>query len=195
MSVEGIRKRIIDDAKKEATAIIDAAKREADAVLKEGGKEADEYFERRKKMLEKRYSKEKDRTVLSKRLDLRKMLLDKKRRWMDLAFEEAYKMLTEQDDKTYRDLMIDLIAKVSSHHDEEVVFGKKGNETLLKEVVRGLNSKTGGSFTVSKKRGGFDWGFILRRGSVETNMSIDSLFKYKRGDLEQRAWEIFDADV
>jgi vacuolar-type H+-ATPase subunit E/Vma4 len=195
MSVEGIRKRIMDDAKKEVKAVSDAAKKEADAVLAEGQAEADEYFERHKKLLEERYSKERDRAVLSKRLELRKKLLDRKQRWMERAFEEAYTMLTAQEDKPYRDLMIDLIAKVSSCNNEEVVFGKKGDEALLKEIIRGLNSKTGGSFTISKKRGGFDWGFILKTGRVETNMSIDSLFKYKRGDLEQRAWEIFDADV
>jgi len=195
MSVEGIRKRIIDDAKEEAKAISATAKKEADAILAAGSAEADEYFERRKRLLEERYSKERDRAVLSKRLELRKELLNRKQYWMDRAFVEAYKMLTVQDDKTYGDLMIDLIAKVSSQKNEEVVFGKKGDETILKEIVHGLNSKTGGSFTISKRRGGFDWGFILKRGRVETNMSIDSLFKYKRGDLEQRAWEIFDADV
>ena len=195
MSVEGIRKRIIDDAKKEAKFISDAAEKEADAILAGGESEADEYFEHQKKLLEERYSKERDRSVISKRLELTKQQLDRKQRWMDRAFDEAYKKLTAQDDKTYRDLMIDLIAKVSSLKNEEVVFGKKGDETLLKGIIRGLNSKTGGAFTLSKRRGGFDWGFILKRGSVQTNMSIDSLFKYKRGDLEQRAWEIFDADV
>lgn len=195
MSVEGIRTRIIDDAKKEAKDISDAAKQEADAILAGGRAEADEYFERRKKLLEERYSKERDRAVLSKRLALRKELLERKQRWMDRAFKDAYKELTAQDDGTYRDLMTDLIAKVSGRNDEEVVFGKKGDETLLNEIVRRLNSSTGGAFTVSKQRGGFDWGFVLKKGSVETNMSIDSLFKYKRGDLEQRAWEIFDADV
>ena len=114
---------------------------------------------------------------------------------MDTAFDEAYQTLVGQDDKENRDLMVNLIAKVSSHKDEEIIFGKKGDKKILKEIVDRLNSKSGGAYTLSKERRDFQWGFVLKRGSIETNMSIDSLFKYKRDDLEQKAWEIFDADV
>jgi V/A-type H+-transporting ATPase subunit E len=195
MSVEGIQARIIEDATKEAKEIIDRAQAEARTILAAGKSEAEEYYERQIKLLDEQYRREKERTILSKRLELRKKLLDARQHWMDTAFHDAYQGLVEQDDAKYKNLMIALIGKVSSRRDEEIIFGKKGSQKLLKEIVDGLNKKTGGSFTLSKQRGNFPWGFILRKGSIETNMSIDSLFKYKRGDLEQRAWEIFNADV
>lgn len=195
MSVEGIQARIVDDAKKEAKAIIDDAQKEAKALLAAGKSVAEQYYERHRKLLDEGYRKQKERAILSKRLELRKKLLDRRQRWMDTAFEEAYKALVDQDEKKYRDLMIALITKVSSHRDETVIFGKKGDAKLLGEIVDGLNKKSGSLFVLSKERGDFPWGFILKKGNIETNMSIDSLFKYKRDDLEQRAWEIFDADV
>jgi len=195
MSFEGIQARIVDDAKKEAKAIIDAAQKEAKAALAAGKSDAEEYYERHRKLLDEEYRKQKERTILSKRLELRKKLLDRRQRWMDTAFEEAYKALVDQDEKKYRDLMIDLITKVSPHRDETVIFGKKGEAKLFGEIVDGLNKKSGSTFALSKERGNFSWGFMLKKGNIETNMSIDSLFKYKRDDLEQRSWEIFDADV
>lgn len=195
MSVEGIQARIIEDSTKEAKEIIDRAQADARTILAAGKSEAEEYYERQRKLLDERYRREKERTILSKRLELRKKLLDARQHWMDTAFHDAYQGLIEQDDAKYKNLMIALIGKVSSRRDEEIIFGKKGSQKLLKEIVDGLNKKAGGSFTLSKQRGDFPWGFILKKGSIETNMSIDSLFKYKRGDLEQRAWEIFNADV
>ena len=195
MSVEGIQARIIEDAKKQAGAIVEEAKKEAEAILKTGKSNAEEHFQRQADLLDERYRQNKERTILSKRLELRKKLLDARQRWMDTAFDEAYQALVGQDDREYRDLMVNLIAKVSSHKDEEIIFGKKGDKKILKEIVDRLNSKSGGAYTLSKERRDFQWGFVLKRGSIETNMSIDSLFKYKRDDLEQKAWEIFDADV
>lgn len=195
MSVEGIKDRIIADAKKEAVKIIDHAKEEAKSIIDTGKREAEEYFEKKRTLLEDEYRKEKERAILNKRLELRKKLLEARQVWMDRAFSDAYKRLVDQDLKEYKDLMVLLISKVSRSKDEQIIFGKKGEHKYLKEIVDELNEKTKGDFTLSKVRRDFPWGFVLKRESVETNMSIDSLFKYKRNDLEQKAWELFNADV
>ena len=195
MSIEGIQTRIIEDAKKEAESIVGEAKKEAKAIDEANNKDAENYFEKKLKLLDEQYSKEMERTILSRRLELRKKLLDARQKWMDKAFQDAYQDLVKQDVGEYKNLMIELISKVSFHQDEEIIFGKKGDEKLLGQIVDELNRKTKGNFTLSKERRDFSWGFLLRKGNVETNMSIDSLFRYKRNDLEQQAWEIFDADV
>jgi V/A-type H+-transporting ATPase subunit E len=195
MSIEGIQARIIEDAKKEAEAIVDQAKEEAKVIDEANKRDAEQYFEKKLKLLEERYRKEMERTILSKRLELRKKLLDARQKWMDKAFQDAYQDLVNQDLGDYKDLMIELIGKVSLHKDEKIIFGKKGDEKLLEQIVSELNGKIKANFTLLKERRDFPWGFILRKGNVETNMSIDSLFRYKRNDLEQKAWEIFDADV
>jgi hypothetical protein len=86
-----------------------------------------------------------------------------------------------------------LIIKVSRTNDEEVIFGKKGDAKFLDGVVTELNKKVKGKYSLSKKRGDFPWGFVLKKEKVEINMSIDSLFKYKRAELERKVWEIFNA--
>jgi vacuolar-type H+-ATPase subunit E/Vma4 len=195
MSVEGIIDRIMSDAKGEVDSILGEARQQVKAIQKENEREAQEYFDRQRELLDEKYRKEKERAILNRRLDERKSVLQTRQTWMDRAFEEARNRLVNQPMNEYGTLMKQLIETVSSAKDEEVQFGTKGEDKELKSIINELNKTTGSSFTLAKERGDFPWGFILRKGKVETNMSIESLFKYKRNDLEQRAWELFNADV
>ena len=194
MSVEGIIERIMSDAGQESDAILDEARRQAEAIQSDNRREAEEYHAQRKALLDERYKKEMQRAILNRRLEQRKLILTTRQHWMDRAFEESRRKLIDQPLKEYQSLMKKLIPRVSSTKDEELQFGAKGGDAELKAIVSELNRETGGSFTLAGKRGDFEWGFVLRKGKVETNMSIDSLFKYKRSDLEQKAWELFHAD-
>ena len=194
MSVEGIIDRIMSDAKGEVDNILGKAKQQGKAIQEENELAAQEHFDRQRELLDEKYRKEKERAILNRRLEERKSILQTRQTWMDRAFDEARSRLVDQPVKEYQTLMKQLIATVSSAKDEEVQFGTKGDDKELKSVIADLNRETGGSFSIAKERGNFSWGFILRKGKVETNMSIESLFKYKRNDLEQKAWELFNAD-
>jgi len=195
MSVEGIIDRIMTDAKGEAESILSETRRQAKAIQEDNEREAQEHYDRQRELLDEKHRKDKERAILNRRLEERKSLLMTRQTWMDRAFEEARSRLVDQPMKEYQQLMKQLISTVSSARDEEVQFGSKGDEKKFKSILSGLNKETGGKFTLADERGDFSWGFILRKGKVETNMSIESLFKYKRNDLEQKAWEFFHADV
>ncbi|KPJ83479.1 MAG: hypothetical protein AMS17_17495 [Spirochaetes bacterium DG_61] len=192
MSVEGIIDRIIADAEEEAKKIIHDAEKEADVIREKGKEEAEHYYEKQKSLLDEKYRREKERAVLNKRLEQRKNMLQARQKWMDRAFHDAYRRLVDQPMVEYEKLVLSLVQRVSQTKDEELIFGKKGDKKLLNRIVELLNSK-GGKYTLAQARRDFSWGFVLRKGKVELNMSIDSLFKYKRNDLEQKAWEIFHA--
>ena len=192
MSVEGIIDRIISEANEEAGKIIADAKNEADRIENELRKEADDYFNNQVKLLDKKYNNKKERTILNKRLENRKEILKVRQKWMDEAFNRAYKSLIEQPFENYQKLVTKMIEEASSTKDEEILFGRKGSNSEIKTLVNELNKKLNSNFSLSKDRGDFEWGFILRKGKIETNVTIDSLFRYKRDELEQKAWEIFN---
>ena len=194
MSVEGIIEKIIADARSEARKIIGESEKEAGAIHEEGKREAAAYFEKQKGLLDERYRKEKERAVLNKRLETRKTTLGTRQGWMKKAFEDAYRRLVDQPLGEYKQTLLQMIGSASQSKDEEVYFGRKGDRKFFEEVIRELNGKTGGRFTLSHDDGNFPWGFILKKGKVEVNVSIDSLFKYRRADFEQKAWELFNAD-
>lgn len=193
MSVEGIIERIIADAKAQAKNITDEAEKQALTIDEDNWREAEDYFRRGRSRLEEQFRREAEREILSRRLAQRKTILQAKQDWMERAFSEAYKYLLEQSFDEYRQIVKNLIKKVSTSKDEEIIFGIKGEEGELCKIVDELNKENGAHFTMSGIRGDFPWGFIMRRGKVEVNLSIDSLFRYKRNDLEQKAWELFNA--
>jgi vacuolar-type H+-ATPase subunit E/Vma4 len=195
MSVEGIINRIFADAEQEVRNIHDEANEQARSIQDENNREADDYFARQKAWLDEKYRKEKERAVLNKRLEHRKKVLVSRQEWMDRSFERAYTRLVDQPKENYRELMKKLIMNASTNREELVIFGEKGEQSDLKSIITELNKEKGGEFTFSDKRGEFPWGFVLQRGKIQTNMSIESLFKYKRNDLEQKAWELFNADA
>jgi vacuolar-type H+-ATPase subunit E/Vma4 len=194
MSVEGIIEKIIADARSEVRKIIEESEREAGAIHEEEKREAAAYFEKQKGLLDEHYRKEKERAVLNKRLEMRKTTLGTRQEWMDKAFADAYRRLVDQPLGEYKQTLLQMIGSASQSKDEEVCFGRKGDRKFFEEVIRELNGKTGGRFTLSPEDGGFPWGFILKKGKVVVNVSIDSLFKYRRTDFEQKAWELFNAD-
>jgi vacuolar-type H+-ATPase subunit E/Vma4 len=199
MSVEGIIEKILSDARSASRAIVEDAEKESEAIIAGHRREAEEYYRKQKSLLEERYRKEKERAVLNKRLDARKNNLGARQRWLERAFGDAYKALVDQPLGEYRGTLLSLIRGASKSRDEEIVFGRKGDRAFFEEVVAELNKKADGpaaasKFTLSPETGDFSWGFVLRKGKVDVNMSIDSLFRYRRADLEQRAWEMFDAD-
>ncbi|GEM_PF-1901204 len=197
MSVQAIIDRIIADAREQAEEIIKAARAEAQVIRDEGRKEAAAYYERKKTALQERFVKEKERNVLNRRLQERKGVLQVRQDWMDRAFSEAYRKLVDQSFSEYEDTMISLIRAASGGDvggDAEIMFGAKGTDRELQGLVKKLNEKTKRSFTMAEERGEFPWGAVLRKGKIETNISIDSLFRYGRNDLEQKAWELFNAD-
>jgi V/A-type H+-transporting ATPase subunit E len=193
MSLEGIIERIISDAKQEAESVMQDARHREEDLLAEAARAADEYYRRQLELLEEKYRREKERSILNRRLEQRKRILQSRQGWMDRAFQEAYEALIHQPDDEYRELMIDLVLKASISQDETLQFGGKGSDKDLRAIVDEANNQSGGRFTLAKERGGFPWGFVLKKEKVETNMSIDSLFKYRRNDLEQGAWELFNA--
>ncbi|MFW6138272.1 MAG: hypothetical protein ACOC7U_03770, partial [Spirochaetota bacterium] len=145
-------------------------------------------------VLDNNYRKQKERAVLNRRLEVRKSVLQTRQKWMDKAFSKAYQRLIDQPLSEYSDCVKSLISKVSSSQDEQVVFGTKGEDDFLKNLIDELNREKGAGFSLAPERGNFSWGFTLRKGKVETNMSINSLFRYKRDDLEQKAWELLNAE-
>jgi vacuolar-type H+-ATPase subunit E/Vma4 len=162
-------------------------------LLGEAAREAEEYYRSQLNLIEERHRREKERAILNRRLEQRKRILQSRQRWMDRAFREAYDALVDQPGEEYTKLMVRLVLQASVSKDESVQFGTKGGDGIIESVIDEANAQSGGNFTLEKERGDFPWGFILKKEKVETNMSIDSLFTYRRSDLEQRAWELFNA--
>lgn len=195
MSIKSILERILSDAEKEAYKIIKKAEDEANSIIEKEKQEAEEYFKNRLMEIEQHYKREKERAILNTRLEVRKNILGAKQRWMDRAFNEAFEKLKNETLEEYSNHIKSMLGTITDVKDGELSFGKKGDDNFLKKLVDEINRREKTNFKLMKNRENFDWGFILRKGKVETNFSLESLFTYSRPEIEQKAWGIFNAGL
>ena len=90
-------------------------------------------------------------------------------------------------DKEYRALCTKLMLDAIETGDEEVVIDKNENrvdQDLIKQVNRELGPGYKGNIRLSDERKDLGAGFILKRGKIKTNVSIDVLLNQARKELE-----------
>ncbi|KPL18989.1 MAG: hypothetical protein AMJ92_05325 [candidate division Zixibacteria bacterium SM23_81] len=195
MSVETITEKILSDAQAEVLRIeaqvaerakkVEAEQREqAKAIEKEAEEEAKRRAQDRRK-----------KDIATAELELRKALLDQKQRLIQQVFDKALKRLTDLKGEKYERFILELLMKVVEVGDEEVIFSdtddRKIGEKLLEEANNRLvkAGKKGGLRIVKENRD-FQGGFILRRGKMEVNCSLNSLFESVREELEPQVAEV-----
>jgi len=151
------------DAEQVVDKILSEARAEAEAIRSEAQGQADE-----------------DRSRLQEELD---------------AFEAETKRLADQaaerlaalEDDEYRDFMADLMARAVETGDEKIIIGHdetRIDDRVIKAVNRQLGPGFKGNLQLASDRADIRGGFILRRGKIQTNVSIDVLVGQTREDME-----------
>jgi V/A-type H+-transporting ATPase subunit E len=195
MSVETITEKILSDAQAEVFRIeaevaekakkVEAEQREqVKAIEKEAEGEAKWRAQDRKK-----------KDIATAELELRKALLVQKQRLIQQVFDTALKRLEDLKGEKRERFILELLMKVVEVGDEEVIFsdadGRKIGQKLLEEAnSRLVKEGKKGALRFVKEDRDLHGGFILRRGKMEVNCSINSLFDSVREELELQVAEV-----
>src|SRR3989339_1072236 len=193
MDAEQVINKILGDAQKEADRIITAAKEQQAEQQKKFDKELADFNTVTRSLAHKQAQDEKDHILAAARMAGAKELLTEKRKVLNEMFAKAKEKLTALDDGSYKELMAKLMTQASESGDEEVLVG--ANEKRIDaELVNQVNSKLGsGKLTLSNEKINTPAGFILRKGRVRTNMTLDVLIEQAREKLEVKlAKELFE---
>ena len=196
MEAEQVVEKILADARAEA----DKIKKQADS--KEADEQAklseqlDEYKKQTQILAQQAGKDEKSHILAAARMNIAKEYLAEKRKILDEVFEQARQQLHNLPDAEYQALIKKLLLDAVETGDEEVVVdtneGRIG-EDLIKEINQQLSSDRKSSLKLSKQRQDLGAGFILTRGKIKTNVSIEVLLDQARKELEiQLAKELFE---
>lgn len=195
MEAEQVVQKILADAKAEAE------KTRSEAREKESDEQAklDEQLEQFKKqtqlLAQKAADDEKSHILAAARMDIAKQHLAEKRKLLDGVFQQAHRRIQNLPNEQYRNLMAKLMLGAVETGDEEVIVGKGENridQQLINQVNKHLGSSSKGNLRLSEEREDITGGFILRRGKIKTNVSIDVLLNQARKELEiELAKELF----
>ena len=187
--------KILADAKAEAQKIkkqTDASEAAEQAKLNE---QLDEYKKQTEIIAKKAGEDEESHILAAARMDIAKQLLAEKRKILDGVFEQARQQLQNLPEQDYRNLCNKLMLEAVETGDEEIIVDKKDNrinQDFIDQVNQQLSSKGKGELKLSEQKQDIGAGFILRRGKIKTNVSLDVLLEQARKELEiDLATELF----
>jgi V/A-type H+-transporting ATPase subunit E len=187
MEAEQVTEKILADAKAEA----DKIKKEADE--KEAAEQAgfderlNEYNEQTEALAEKAAKDKKLHLLASARMDIAKEFLAGKRKILDEVFGLAREQLLSLSDDDYRKLCSKLMQATVETGDEEVIIDKNEkriDHEFIKQINRELGPGYKGNLRLAREKHDLGGGFILRRGKIKTNVSLEVLLARARKELE-----------
>ena len=179
--------KILADAKAEAAKIKKQTEANEAAEQAKLTEQLNEYKKQTEILAKKAGEDEQSHILAAARMDIAKQLLAEKRKILDEVFEQARQQLQNLPEHEYRSLCTKLMLEAVETGDEEVVVDKNEqriNQDLIHQVNQQLSSKGKGELKLSDQKQDIGAGFILKRGQIKTNVSLDVLLDQARKELE-----------
>ena len=193
MEAEQVVEKILSDAQAEAEKIKKEADEKEAAEQAELTEQLEEYEKQTEILAQKSGEERKMRLLAAARMEIAKDFLGEKRKIFDEVFEQARIQFTNLPNEEYRKVMTELMVKAAETGDEEVIIDKKEkriNDELINQVNQQLGNK--GNLKLSEEKGNLGAGFILKRGKIKNDVSLQVLLEQARKELEiELAKELF----
>ena len=143
---------------------------------------------------QKAFEEAKSRILATARMDVAKQNLQTRKNLVDEIFVKAADKIKNMSDTDYVRLVEKLLVASVETGNEQIVIGKNDNRIdagFLEVVNRKLGDR--GHLTIADDRSDIDAGFVLRRGKVRTNASLEVLLEQVKEELETEiAKELFN---
>ena len=196
MNAEEVVKKINADANAEADLIRADSRNKAEAENASLEAKLVDYRIRTDELAKEAAAEKISRMLANARMELRKELLAVKQEILSEVFEKAKSRLVGSSDDEYRKLIVALLTKAVETGSETVIVGKDEkliNNSFIKQFNRSLGPGFKGNLLLDNETANICGGFILRRGKVQTNVSIDVLVDQIYEDIgPEIAAELFD---
>lgn len=195
MNAKEVIDKILAEGRSEAEKIKAEGQQELDAYVRQVDGELADYQSQTDELAKKAAEDKKLRVLAGARMASSKSVLSAKRAAIRKVFDSAAEKITGMNDDEYLGLMGNLIKKTIETGDEAVVIGKNEtriNDDFIKQINRELGAGFRGNILLSKDRADINGGFILKRGDISINVSVDVLMQMAREQLEtELASELF----
>jgi len=195
MDAKGVTDKILSDANAQAEEIKKQSQVKADAEKQKLDGQIDKYEKQTKVLVEKAAQEKKSHILAAARMEIAKEYLAEKRKILDEIFEQAGKQLQNLPEDEYKKICTKLMTQAVESGDEEVIVDV--NETCIDhEFIKQINCELGpgynGNLRLSDQKQDIGAGFILKRGRIKNNVSMNVLLEQLRKQLEiELANELF----
>ena len=187
MEAEQVIEKILADARAEAEKIKKQADEKETAEKAKFNEQLDEHKKQTNDLAEKLGSEKKLHLLAAARMDIAKEHLAEKSRVLDEVFEQARQQLQNLSDDQYKTLCTNLMLEAVETGDEEVIIDtneKRIDDKFIKKINNKLGHERKGNLKLSNQKQPIGAGFILKRGKIKNNVSLDVLLVQARKELE-----------
>lgn len=190
--LEGILKKIEEDARAAAKDTLEKANKEAAQILAaaeaEGVQIRDELMEKAEREAKIAISRaESSSDLLEKRL-----VLEARQEMIDYVINKAKNTILSLPDGEYLQVVLKMIKRYALPGTGKIVFSKtdlsripEGFEMTVNSVLQGR-----GHLEISKEAGDISGGFVLVYGDVEVNCSLDALISSEMESLRDKVNQV-----
>ena len=188
--LDRMKEKIKSDALSRADEIISAAEKEADEIRRNAEKEAQAFHEKCMESGKAEAKRAHERTVSAAKMEAKKRLLAAKQEIVDEFFRRAREEILAMPTGSYEDFLIDQIVSAAGDGTEQLILSYRDREklSLLRFVAR-VNTRLTeagekGALVLSEETVDAPAGFLLKKGDVVTNCTLDALLASKKEELE-----------
>ncbi len=187
MEAEQVIEKILADARADAEKIKTQADEKEAAEKAKLNDQLNEHGKQTNTLAEKLGNEKKLHLLAAARMDISKEHLAEKCRILDEVFDQARQQLQNLSDDRYRELIRNLMLDAVETGDEEVIIDtneKRIDEKFIKHINQKLGPERKGNLKLSKDTQRIGAGFILKRGKIKNNVSLNVLLAQARKELE-----------
>ena len=178
----------MEDARKEAAQIREKGRAEAEELRAGYMEKAERLREEIMNRGQKQAADEKNRRKIQAKMDAGRELLAAKNQLVEEVFQAVKKRLAGMKDEDYRQFLRQLILQAVETGDEKLFFSIPDHRWLGEAFLTDLNRELErqgrkGALSYGEAAADLNGGFILRRGKVVQNFSLDNLVEMKKDEL------------
>ncbi len=184
---EKIIAHIQADAQAQAAAILAQAEQQCAGIREDYDRQAQELYREKIRAGVADCQDKADSAARIARMEAKKNILALKQDMVSASFDLARRKITELPAEQYIDFLARTAAAASSTGDEEMLLNARDRDSIGAQTVEAANAKLGGGkLTLAAEAGDFDGGFILRRGNIEVNCTVELLVELCRADMSAK---------
>ena len=187
MNAEQVVQKILSEAQAQADKITAEANAKVSEQQSQADKELAKFSEGTEQKAVAAGEDKLARMLASARMQISKEYLGAKVSLLDEVFQKARLRVKDLPADQYEELIQQLMEKAIESGDEEVLIGKdetRIDNGLVKRVNRKLGPGFKGNLQLANDTVDIDGGFILRRGKIQVNVSLDVLIMQAREAME-----------
>ena len=186
---EKIIAHIEADAQAQADAVLGEARQRCEAIKARFDEKAARLYSDRIREGVKACQDQEDSALRISRMEARKSVLSVKQEMVEKSFDLAVQQIVALPDEKYTAFLANLVKKAGPAGDEEIILNAADRARVGEALLKAVNAD-GAKMKLSEETRDIKGGLILRRGSIETNCSVELLVELCRGELSAKLADV-----